>query len=1024
MALKDIFGTAHERKMEALKPVVDRINRLESDMRKLTDAQLREKTTEFRARLRKGETLDDVLPEAFAVVREAGMRTLGMRHFDVQLIGGIILHRGGIAEMKTGEGKTLVASLPLYLNALEGKGCHLVTVNDYLATRDAEWMGKIYNFLGLTVGVIVHGQSDVEKQRMYRCDICYGTNSEFGFDYLRDNMKDSIERYVQRDLHYAIVDEVDSILIDESRTPLIISGPAEGTVNLYQTVNEVIPFLRRDVDYTIDEKAHSAMLTDTGVSVVEEKLGIDNLYAPRNIEWLHHVNTALKAHTLYKRDVNYLVENNKVIIIDEFTGRKMEGRRWSDGLHQAIEAKENVPIEEENQTLATITYQNFFRMYKKLAGMTGTAETESEEFQKIYTLGVTVIPTNRPVKRIDHDDLIYKNEAAKFRAVIREIQDCRERGQPVLVGTVSVEKTEVLSKLLTKAGIPHNVLNAKNHRREAEIIAQAGSLGAVTISTNMAGRGTDIILGGNPEFRARQELKPEDPPSKLAELIEKHKQLCAQEREKVISAGGLHILGTERHESRRIDNQLRGRAGRQGDPGSSRFYLSLEDDLMRIFGAERLQRMMEWLKMPEDEPIHHRMVSRSIEDSQRHVEAQNFDIRKNLLEYDDVMNLQRKTIYKLRRQVLEGIYFGDETVQESSGKNALAKPKAPPTQSGPWTMEKLGERIRPWVERIMSAFHMLARKRAAVAAGLNIEDPNVQLPEVEFTQMNIEPRQLTHELYRHFGAVVDLQEELKISREACVERAVQIIAASLIQQRERIFDLVDEWVGNLVAEFCPPDVHPEKWNVDELLNQIEEIFKFRVEIGDDIEPDAQTYAEYIFEELEKVLTAKEDAMGTIQFLFYARHFYLDEIDARWIEHLRRMDHLREGIGLRGYAQKDPKLEYKKEGYNLFMAMTDEIKRNVISRIFSIEIAQQVEELPDYQHKSVASRAVAKSGSTSRSIQVDTDERSKKTELRQALKRIPRNGPCPCGSGKKYKVCHMHQDEAAIRKGELPEWYQG
>ncbi len=1022
MALKEIFGTAHERKMETLKPVVDRINRLEPDMRKLTDAQLREKTSEFRARLRKGETLDDLLPEAFAVAREAGIRTLGMRHFDVQLIGGIVLHRGGIAEMKTGEGKTLVASLPLYLNALEGKGCHLVTVNDYLATRDAEWMGKIYKFLGLTVGVIIHGQTDAEKQRMYRCDICYGTNSEFGFDYLRDNMKESIERYVQRELHYAIVDEVDSILIDESRTPLIISGPAEGAVNLYKTVNEVIPFLRRDVDYTLDEKAHSAMLTDTGVSVVEEKLGIDNLYSPRNIEWLHHVNTALKAHTLYKRDVNYLVENGKVIIIDEFTGRKMEGRRWSDGLHQAIEAKENVPIEEENQTLATITYQNFFRMYRKLAGMTGTAETEAEEFQKIYNLGVTVIPTNRPVKRIDHDDLIYKNEAAKFRAVIREIQDCRDRGQPVLVGTVSVEKTEVLSKLLTKAGIPHNVLNAKNHRREAEIIAQAGSLGAVTISTNMAGRGTDIILGGNPEFRARQELSPEDPPSRLAELIEKHKKLCAEEREKVIAAGGLHILGTERHESRRIDNQLRGRAGRQGDPGSSRFYISLEDDLMRIFGAERLQRMMEWLKIPEDEPIHHRMVSRSIEDSQRRVEAQNFDIRKNLLEYDDVMNLQRKTIYKLRRQVLEGIYLGDETVQE--GKGLLSKPKEPPTQSGPWTIEKLSERIRPWVERIMGAFHLLARKRAAVAAGLNIEDPDVQLPEVEFTKMGIEPRQVTHELYRHFGAVVNLEEELRISREACVERAVQVIAASLIQQRERIFDLVDELVGNLVAEHCPPDVHPEKWTVDDLLDQVEEIFKFRVEIGDDVEPDAQTYAERIFSELEKVLSAKEDAMGTIQFLFYARHFYLDEIDARWIEHLRRMDHLREGIGLRGYAQKDPKLEYKKEGYNLFMAMADEIKRNVATRIFSIEIAQQVEELPEYQHKSVASRAVAQSGGTSRTMRVETDERSRKAELRQALKRIPRNGPCPCGSGKKYKVCHMHQDEAAVRKGELPEWYQG
>jgi len=1035
MALKEVFGTAHERKMEALKPTIDQINRLEPALRKLSDQALRERTREFRDRLRQGETLDDLLPEAFATVREAGIRALGMRHFDVQLIGGVILHRGGIAEMKTGEGKTLVASLPLYLNALEGRGCHLVTVNDYLATRDAEWMGRIYKFLGLTVGTIVHGQNDAEKQRMYRCDICYGTNSEFGFDYLRDNMKESIERYVQRELNYAIVDEVDSILIDESRTPLIISGPAEGAVNLYQTVNEVIPFLRRDVDFTLDEKAHSAMLTDTGVSVVEQKLDIDNLYAPRNLEWLHHVNTALKAHTLYKRDVNYLVERGKVVIIDEFTGRKMEGRRWSDGLHQAIEAKEEVQIEEENQTLATITYQNFFRMYKKLGGMTGTAETEATEFQKIYKLDVTVIPTNRPIRRTDHDDLIYKNEAAKFRAVIREIMDCQKAGQPVLVGTVSVEKTEVLSKLLTKAGVEHNVLNAKNHKREAEIIAQAGSKGAVTISTNMAGRGTDIILGGNPDFRARQELKPEDPPERLRELIEKHKALCAQERQEVLDAGGLHILGTERHESRRIDNQLRGRAGRQGDPGTSRFYISLEDDLMRIFGAERLQRMMEWLKIPEDEPIQHRMVSRSIEDSQRRVEAQNFDIRKNLLEYDDVMNLQRKTIYRLRRQVLEGYYTGDESWEPEApagmpGGGApkkgglLSKPKEPPKVSGPWTIEKLGDRIRPWVERIMGAFHVLARKRAALAAGMNLEDPATVLPEVEFTKMGIEPRLVTHELYRHFGAVVDLTEELTQGRKACEDRAVREIAASLIQQRERMFDLIDELVGNIVMEHCPPDVHPEDWKVDDLVADLDEVFGLEITFGDDLALDTETYAAHVFTALEKILTAKEDAMGTIQFLFYARHYYLDEIDTRWIEHLRRMDHMREGIGLRGYAQKDPKLEYKKEGYRMFIYMTEEIKRNVGERIFGIEIAEQVEELPEYEHKAMTTRAVAQSGGQSRAVNMDGSEKSKKVELRHVLKRIPRNGPCPCGSGKKYKICHWRRDEAAVKKGEVPEWYQG
>ncbi len=1025
MAMKEVFGTAHERKMEVLKPVIDRINRLEPDMRRLTDSALRARTGEFRDRLSKGETLDDIMCEAFAVVREAGIRSLGMRHFDVQLIGGIILHRGGIAEMKTGEGKTLVASLPLYLNALEGKGCHLVTVNDYLATRDAEWMGKIYRFLGLTVGTVVHGQTDYEKQGNYRCDICYGTNSEFGFDYLRDNMKESIERYVQRPLHYAIVDEVDSILIDESRTPLIISGPAEGAVDLYHQVNEVIPFLRRDVDYTLDEKAHSAMLTDTGVTVVEQKLEVDNLYAPRNIEWLHHVNTALKAHTLYKRDVNYLVERGKIVIIDEFTGRKMEGRRWSDGLHQAIEAKENVNVEAENQTLATITYQNFFRMYKKLSGMTGTAETEATEFQKIYNLDVTVIPTNRPVRRLDHDDLIYKNESAKFRAVIREITDCQERGQPVLVGTISVEKTEVLSKLLTKAGVEHNVLNAKNHKREAEIIAQAGSRGAVTISTNMAGRGTDIILGGNPEFRARLELKPEDEPSRLRELIEKHRELCAKERQEVLDAGGLHILGTERHESRRIDNQLRGRSGRQGDPGSSRFFISLEDDLMRIFGAERLQRMMEWLKIPEDEPIMHRMVSRSIEDSQTRVEGQNFDIRKNLLEYDDVMNLQRQTIYKLRRHVLEGFYIAEEDSEAEPGtkKGLLKKDKKPPVESGPWTIEKLGDRIRPWVQRIFTAFHSLACKRAGKEAGLDVDDPEVKLPEVPFTEMNIEPRLVTHELYRHFGAVVNLAGELKTSREACEDKAVREIAASLIQQRERLFDLVDELVGNMVVEHCPAEVHPEDWKIDDLMEDVEEIFHQRVELGEDLPMDPEIYARHIFSALEKTLVEKEDSMGTIQFLFYARHFYLDEIDGRWIEHLRRMDHLREGIGLRGYAQKDPKLEYKREGFNLFQSMTEQIKRNVADRVFGIEIEEQVEELPEYEHKSLATKAVAQSGGSSRAINMDGSEKSKKLELRQLLKRIPRNGPCPCGSGKKYKICHWRKDEAAVRRGEPPEWYQ-
>ncbi|MBU1219508.1 preprotein translocase subunit SecA [Myxococcota bacterium] len=1018
MGLKELFGTSHERKMASLQPRVDAINMLEPSFRKLTDKQLKNKTKEFRERLKKGETLDQLLPEAFATVREAGIRALGMRHFDVQLIGGMVLHEGSIAEMKTGEGKTLVASLPLYLNALTGDGAHLVTVNDYLASRDADWMGKIYNFLGLTVGKIIHGQSDHEKQQSYRCDICYGTNSEFGFDYLRDNMKDSIERYVQRVLNYAIVDEVDSILIDESRTPLIISGPAEGLANLYVQVNDVIPFLKRDIDFTVDEKGHTAMLTDHGVGVVEDKLEIENLYDPKNIEWLHHVSTALKAHSLYKRDVNYLVERGKVVIIDEFTGRKMEGRRWSDGLHQAIEAKENAEIEEENQTLATITYQNFFRMYKKLGGMTGTAETEAAEFQKIYKLNVFVIPTNRPVIRIDHDDLIYKNEAAKFRAVAADIKDCHERGQPVLVGTVSVEKTEVLSRILNRYNVPHEVLNAKNHWREADIVAQAGRKGAVTISTNMAGRGTDIHLGGNPEFLARKEVPDEEELEKYNEALEKYRGQCIAEKKEVLDAGGMYILGTERHESRRIDNQLRGRAGRQGDPGKSRFYISLEDDLMRIFGGDRLQRMMEWLKMPEDEPIQHRFVSRSIEDSQRRVEAQNFDIRKNLLEYDDVMNNQRQAIYKLRRQVLEGYYALEDLSPEEvkAGKTARV-----PDISGPWTTESLGERIRPWSERIIDFFIDDKKKEIATKRGIDWENNPDDIPDIPFAELKLEPLRIKHELYRHFGAVVPLEDELSPSgsRESAIEKCVSVISASLIQQRERILDLIDEHLGNLIGQHCPPEVHIEDWKINELLKELKNVFKRAVEIPAGLAADPGIYAKHIFGLVEKDIIKKEDSMGTIQFLFFARHYYLDEIDEQWIEHLRRMDHLREGIGLRGYAQKDPKLEYKKEGFNLFEEMMADIKRKVIRRIFEIQIEEETDELPEYEHKQHSGSARLSGGG--RDGADATGEKPGKLEYRKLLKRVPRNGPCPCGSGKKYRVCHMHKDEAAVRKGEAPEW---
>src|SRR3954462_769225 len=614
---KKIFGSANDRRLKTYDARVAAINALEPDVAALSDEQLRARTDEFRAQLAEGKTLDDILVPAFATVREAAKRTLGQRHFDVQLIGGMVLHEGSISEMKTGEGKTLVATLPVYLNALSGKGVHVITVNDYLARRDSEWMGRIYKFLGMSVGIVVHGLSDSERQTSYRSDVAYGTNSEFGFDYLRDNIKDSIERYVQRGHSFAIVDEVDSILIDEARTPLIISGPAEQSAELYTKVDGIIPGLRKDIDYTVDEKAHSAILTDNGIERIEQRLGVGNLYNPANIQWLHHVSQALKAHTLYKRDVNFLIDDGEVIIVDEFTGRKMPGRRWSDGLHQAIEAKEGVEIQEENQTMATVSYQNYFRLYDKLAGMTGTADTEAEEFHKIYKLDVTVVPTNKPVRRAASDDVVYKNERGKFRAVVDEIEDCHKRGQPVLVGTVSVEKSEVVASLLRKKGIEHAVLNAKQHEKEAFVVSQAGRKGRVTISTNMAGRGTDIILGGNAEFMARAEVDPENAgkpghelaPEKQAayeEAFKKFKAQCDAEKVEVLAAKGLHILGTERHESRRIDNQLRGRGGRQGDPGSSRFYLSLEDDLMRIFAGDRIQLLMDRLGMEEDVPIEHK----------------------------------------------------------------------------------------------------------------------------------------------------------------------------------------------------------------------------------------------------------------------------------------------------------------------------------------------------------------------------------------------------------------------------------
>ncbi|MBC7742400.1 MAG: preprotein translocase subunit SecA [Bdellovibrionaceae bacterium] len=651
--LAKIFGTKHEREMKKIQPLVEQINSFEANIQKLSDAELQAKTPELKKRLANGETVDAILPEAFAVCREASKRVLGMRHYDVQMIGGVILNRGSIAEMRTGEGKTLVATLPVFLNALSGKGVHVVTVNDYLATRDCEWMSQLYNWLGLSTGVIKHGLTDDERRAAYNADITYATNNELGFDYLRDNMKFDLSEYVQRAPHFAIVDECDSILVDEARTPLIISGPAEASTDKYYTIDKIIPLLKRDVHFAIEEKSKSATLTEEGNSEVEKLLKLDNLYDPANIELLHHVNQALRAHHLYRLDVEYMIKDGEVIIVDEFTGRLMPGRRWSDGLHQAIEAKEKVEVKNENQTLATITFQNYFRMYDKLSGMTGTADTEAVEFRKIYNLGVNVIPTNKPVRRNDVEDIVYKTEQAKFKAITNDIKERHAKGQPVLVGTASIEKSESLSRWLKTEGVRHDVLNAKHHEREAEIVALAGRKGAVTIATNMAGRGTDIMLGGNAEVLAKKTVAVEEGPEFEA-AVAKFKGQTESEKKEVIAAGGLYIVGTERHESRRIDNQLRGRSGRQGDPGESRFYLSLEDNLMRIFNGERIQKIMTMLNIPEDEPITHKMVTNAIEGAQRKVEGHHFDVRKHLLDYDNVMNMQRNAIYKMRRQILEG----------------------------------------------------------------------------------------------------------------------------------------------------------------------------------------------------------------------------------------------------------------------------------------------------------------------------------------------------------------------------------
>jgi preprotein translocase subunit SecA len=1020
---KKIFGTKNARVMKGFQPIVDHIGSLEEGLKAKSDSELQAMTLEFRRRLDRGEPLDALLPESFAVCREAGRRVLGMRHFDVQLMGGMVLHKGGIAEMRTGEGKTLVATLPVYLNALAGKGVHVITVNDYLARRDSEWMGRIYKFLGMSVGIVVHGLSDRERQASYRSDIAYGTNSEFGFDYLRDNMKESIERYVQRDLNFAIVDEVDSILIDEARTPLIISGSAEDSADLYQKVNAIIPGLRKDIDYTVDEKAHSSILTDNGIERIEQRLGVGNLYNPENIAYLHHITQALKAHALYKRDVNYLIEDGKVIIVDEFTGRKMPGRRWSDGLHQAVEAKEGVEVQEENQTIATISYQNYFRLYKKLGGMTGTADTEAEEFHKIYKLDVSVVPTNRPIKRDDADDVVYKNERGKFKAVVDEIEDCHQRGQPVLVGTVSVEKSEVVASLLRKKNIPHSVLNAKQHEREAFIVAQAGRKGAVTISTNMAGRGTDIILGGNAEFMARAEVDPENAgkpghelaPEKEQEFqaaLAKYKAQCDPEKQEVLAAGGLHILGTERHESRRIDNQLRGRAGRQGDPGSSRFYLSLEDDLMRIFGAERITGLMERLGMEEDVPIEHGLINRAIENAQKKVEGHNFDIRKNLLEYDDVMNQQRKAIYALRRQVLEGRYAPEPTEEEKKqGKTSADAPL--PTSSGKHTLESLTAFVRPTLGRMCDSLTTVQTP----AAGTDPGAPPVT------TTVPLDPAALKSAIYRQYGAYPDTTGVVE-DRTGTLDRLADEVASSMLQQRERILDLGSEILQTILDEHAPPNVHAEEWDLEALRGAIKERFNFAPTIDEKVALEREPLAESLWAELETIVEAREAEFSLPVVLYFARYFYLEEIDGRWIEHLKTMDALREGIGLRGYGQKDPKQEYKKEGFVIFGEMIVNIGRNVCEKLYHMQVKR--EEAPRPAAGAVAagggspgipavrSRAPRKTiesgggagiatGASGTAANAGGDEAA--APVRRNEPKVGRNDPCPCGSGKKYKKCH-------------------
>ncbi|MGA7226020.1 MAG: preprotein translocase subunit SecA [Candidatus Acidiferrales bacterium] len=975
------IGTKHERDVKALQPVIEEINALEPEMQKLSDAQITAKTAELKAEVqarmeglenddldykrRLQEALEPALVPAFAVAREAGRRTLGMRHFDVQLIGGIVLHEGKISEMKTGEGKTLVATLPAYLNALTGKGVHIVTVNDYLARRDAEWMGPIYKMLGLSVGVIVHDLDDVQRRAAYAADITYGTNNEFGFDYLRDNMKYDLAQCVQRGHHYAIVDEVDSILVDEARTPLIISGPAEESTDKYYRIDKIIPKLILDIDYTLDEKHRTATLTEEGVAKCEQLLSLGNLYDPAHMEIIHHVYQGLRAHTLFTKDVDYVVKVGEVVIVDEFTGRQMPGRRWSDGLHQAVEAKEGVKIERENQTLATVTFQNYFRMYKKLAGMTGTAETEAPEFDKIYKLEVVAIPTNKTLIRKEFSDVVYRTEAEKFEAAVNGIlqedgtraggvRQYYESGQPVLVGSISIEKSEKIAAHLKKAGIPHQVLNAKQHEREAIIISQAGRKHTVTVSTNMAGRGTDILLGGNPEAMTRDYcLKnklalpyapassvigalPGSETAALADaaiagsngadgsssnggsspamvlfqiegkifqvpleqwkpIYDQFAEQCKAEHDEVVALGGLHILGTERHEARRIDNQLRGRAGRQGDPGSSRFFLSLEDDLLRIFGGERVKNLMFRLGMTEGVPIESRLISKRIEGAQEAVEAQNFEARKHLLEYDDVMNKQRETIYNLRRSFLEGR-----------------------------------------------------------------------------------------------------------------------------DQKEFVLERADAIANELVETYCPREQHPDQWNVTQFSNEVLNQFGFDPQaVGMDFAAlNYETVGEALIEKVRARYAEKEKLFGAQTLRWLERHILLDVVDGQWKDHLLTLDHLKEGIGLRGYGQMDPLVEFKKEAFVLFDDLMNRIDTEAVRFLFLVRPAEPT--AAPAQTTTTAPKPAAPRGLSQYSPEeMERRQRRQQQQLQfqagaapvEAPKpvrsgaKVGRNDPCPCGSGKKYKKCH-------------------